>query len=248
MNALKNLLTGIAVTIACSTSAFAQLPFNAWNMGTPMNCQNGVCRPVGNVSNAYGNTGVPMNCQNGVCRPAVNVNGTYGPTTPMNCQNGVCTPAYGNSQTPVRTPALSGIPSNVGGAGNSPYFTPNGPNPFYGVPHSPAQTFPPQNYGLNIPANMSGIAQLPVWEQEAALKQRICPISGDLLGSRGVPIRTVINGQSVFVCCHNCQQNNNTYGNGGLLGSQTSPWFNSPNLNSGYGYPGQASHQNYVLY
>lgn len=240
MNALKNLFASLAATFVCATPAFAQLPFGTWPVANPIQCQNGVCFPANNTNAAY-----------------------YG-NTPMNCQNGVCTPAYGNFQqpaqnfgnfkqpAPVRNPTPTTTPVNYTNGGNSPFFSPNGPNSYYGVPQAPIQS-PTQNWSnqtprLNIPANMSGIAQLPVWEQEAALKQRICPVSGDLLGSRGVPIRTVINGQSVFVCCQNCQSNPGYYTNSPLPTTPQQPWFNMPQSNPGYGFPGQANNQNYVLY
>ena len=55
-----------------------------------------------------------------------------------------------------------------------------------------------------IPATMRGIARLSPEDQQAALAQRICPVSGDLLGSQGRPIKAQIGGRAVFVCCDGC--------------------------------------------
>ena len=51
---------------------------------------------------------------------------------------------------------------------------------------------------------MKGIAILPESEQEAALRQRICPVTGEPLGSMGKPIKVTVAGRSLFVCCQGC--------------------------------------------
>ena len=45
------------------------------------------------------------------------------------------------------------------------------------------------------------IDQLPEADRTLALAQRICPITGAVLGSMGVPVRSVLRGQPVFLCC-----------------------------------------------
>lgn len=37
-----------------------------------------------------------------------------------------------------------------------------------------------------------------------ALQQRTCPVTGDLLGSMGKPIKVNVNGRFIFVCCQGC--------------------------------------------
>ena len=71
--------------------------------------------------------------------------------------------------------------------------------PTKGSQHN-AQSRPPQQ----IPATMQGIAILSPEDQQAALAQRTCPVSGDLLGSHGKPFKTQIGGRTVFVCCDGC--------------------------------------------
>ena len=50
------------------------------------------------------------------------------------------------------------------------------------------------------------IAELPESEQEAARKQRICPVGGGLLGSMGKPFKVKIGDQDVYLCCQGCEE------------------------------------------
>ncbi|MBI3468496.1 MAG: hypothetical protein HY000_36300 [Planctomycetes bacterium] len=58
--------------------------------------------------------------------------------------------------------------------------------------------------GLAIPSSMRGIAQLSPADQRAALAQRTCPVTGDLLGANGKPVKVRLAGREVFVCCDDC--------------------------------------------
>lgn len=49
------------------------------------------------------------------------------------------------------------------------------------------------------------IKSLPAGEQEAALKQAVCPISGENLGSMGVPFKMSAEGQTFYLCCDGCE-------------------------------------------
>jgi len=60
------------------------------------------------------------------------------------------------------------------------------------------------NRSPSISEDMKGIAILPESEQEAALRQRICPVTGEPLGSMGKPIKVTVAGRSLFVCCQGC--------------------------------------------
>ncbi len=55
-----------------------------------------------------------------------------------------------------------------------------------------------------IPESMHGIRELSQPDQRLAIQQRTCPVTGDLLGSMGQPIKVNVNGRSVFVCCQGC--------------------------------------------
>jgi hypothetical protein len=51
---------------------------------------------------------------------------------------------------------------------------------------------------------MQGIALLPVADRKVALAQRTCPVTGDLLGADGKPMKVQLRGRPVFVCCEGC--------------------------------------------
>lgn len=62
----------------------------------------------------------------------------------------------------------------------------------------------PNPKSIEIPSNMKGIALLPKADQAAALAQRTCPVTGDLLGSDGKPLSVKVGGRTIFVCCMGC--------------------------------------------
>lgn len=62
----------------------------------------------------------------------------------------------------------------------------------------------PETSRVEIPEEMSGVAELPEAEQGAALEQKICPVSDEPIGSMGKPIKVPVEGQDVYVCCEGC--------------------------------------------
>ncbi|MBW3541951.1 MAG: hypothetical protein KY476_16910 [Planctomycetes bacterium] len=48
------------------------------------------------------------------------------------------------------------------------------------------------------------LAELPPQDRALAEQQRVCPVSGDALGSMGKPIKLDVEGRDVFVCCEGC--------------------------------------------
>ena len=50
----------------------------------------------------------------------------------------------------------------------------------------------------------TALAELSDEDREAALEQRVCPVSGEELGSMGKPIKVSVEGGDVFVCCQGC--------------------------------------------
>lgn len=50
------------------------------------------------------------------------------------------------------------------------------------------------------------IKKLPEAEQTAAMEQKLCPISGDHLGSMEVPIKVTLKDQAVYLCCAGCKK------------------------------------------
>lgn len=48
------------------------------------------------------------------------------------------------------------------------------------------------------------LARLGSDDRELARRQKICPVTGEPLGSMGVPLKIEVEGQSVFLCCAGC--------------------------------------------
>ena len=48
------------------------------------------------------------------------------------------------------------------------------------------------------------LSQLSETERTAALAQKVCPVSDELLGSMGKPPKITVEGQEVFLCCDGC--------------------------------------------
>jgi YHS domain-containing protein len=51
----------------------------------------------------------------------------------------------------------------------------------------------------------AGLAELSEADRALALKQKVCPVSGELLGSMGKPFKVTVKGQTFFLCCDGCQ-------------------------------------------
>jgi YHS domain-containing protein len=49
------------------------------------------------------------------------------------------------------------------------------------------------------------LAQLSEADRALAEKQKICPVSGNPLGSMGKPYKVTVKGQEVFLCCPGCE-------------------------------------------
>src|SRR5262249_18578876 len=50
------------------------------------------------------------------------------------------------------------------------------------------------------------IKKLPESEQAAALKQAVCPVSDEPLGSMGMPVKVSAEGKTFYLCCKNCKK------------------------------------------
>ena len=49
------------------------------------------------------------------------------------------------------------------------------------------------------------LAKLSPEDAESAEKQRICPVSDEMLGSMGAPKKVDVKGQQVWICCDGCK-------------------------------------------
>lgn len=69
--------------------------------------------------------------------------------------------------------------------------------------------------GAHVPANdgkqsemekaRAELAKLPPEDSASAERQHVCPVSGEMLGTMGVPEKIDVNGQQVWICCDDCK-------------------------------------------
>ena len=52
----------------------------------------------------------------------------------------------------------------------------------------------------------ANLAKLSNEDRALAEKQKVCPVSGEELGSMGAPIKVDVKGQPVFICCEGCKE------------------------------------------
>ena len=50
-----------------------------------------------------------------------------------------------------------------------------------------------------------GLKELSAEDRAAAEKQRVCPVSGEVLGAMGKPYKITVQGRTVFLCCSGCE-------------------------------------------
>lgn len=56
------------------------------------------------------------------------------------------------------------------------------------------------------PEVIEAFSQLSEADRVAALKQKVCPVADNPLGSMGAPYKVTVNGQGVFLCCEACEE------------------------------------------
>lgn len=52
----------------------------------------------------------------------------------------------------------------------------------------------------------AGLATLPEEDRASAEKQHMCPVSDQMLGTMGAPIKLTLNDQEVWICCNGCRK------------------------------------------
>jgi Cu(I)/Ag(I) efflux system membrane fusion protein len=84
------------------------------------------------------------------------------------------------------------------GSGSPPPGTRSKP-PMAGVPSE-------KNIGITAERDeyVKNIEQLPEEDQQPAKAQAICPVTGTALGSMGVPVKIMLRGKPVYLCCKGC--------------------------------------------
>jgi hypothetical protein len=57
------------------------------------------------------------------------------------------------------------------------------------------------------PADLTeAMAGLSETDRAAALAQKVCPVSDEMLGGMGTPIKVTVKGRDVFLCCEGCRE------------------------------------------
>lgn len=60
------------------------------------------------------------------------------------------------------------------------------------------------DHGSGMAAMEDGLAELSEADHASAMKQHVCPVSGEMLGTMGQPIIVSVSNQDVWVCCDGC--------------------------------------------
>lgn len=81
-----------------------------------------------------------------------------------------------------------------------------------GCSKSPEKTTPKEpaaaehkDQGAGQTASSEKPAGLSAEDRALAQKQGTCPVTGQPLGSMGEPVKVVVKGQTVFLCCSHCE-------------------------------------------
>ncbi len=51
----------------------------------------------------------------------------------------------------------------------------------------------------------AALAEMDPDDAASAEKQHMCPVSGEMLGTMGVPEKVTVSGQTVWICCDGCK-------------------------------------------
>lgn len=57
-----------------------------------------------------------------------------------------------------------------------------------------------------LPEEIAELASLSAADKDIALKQVVCPVSGENLGSMGAPLKVSAEGKSFMICCDGCKE------------------------------------------
>jgi len=109
---------------------------------------------------------------------------------------------------------LAGCDTSSPPQGKAPSAAPSAPHP--AEPHSHAHpSTPPAKPDSAAPATSpapaadpeveKNLAKLSPEDQALARKQKKCPVTGEPLGSMGVPPKVQVKGRTVFLCCDGCE-------------------------------------------
>jgi len=123
------------------------------------------------------------------------------PVAPIPSSRTVAKPT--ESAAPTAKPATSGTADTKAPA-SSPGESKDSSAPSLEGPKSDAAEGDGKSVKLTS-AEEANIKKLPADEQEAALKQVVCPVSGEHLGSMGAPVKVSAENRTFYLCCKSCQ-------------------------------------------
>jgi hypothetical protein len=121
-------------------------------------------------------------------------------------------PLPGSAVKPPTPPPA--VPSEPGKGAPSKEMT---PAPAPGEPKKPGAEGPkmegPKTGKAEAPSavkltdeELAEIKKLPAAEQDAAIKQAVCPVSGDHLGAMEKPFKVTAEGRTFYLCCDGCEK------------------------------------------
>ena len=129
--------------------------------------------------------------------------------TPSNTPSTNLPPAPGK---PIVPAPGGGVPT-AKDAGSKEMQPPPGPADAKKAGESPKLEGPKSDAGKGDSAaaklsadEIAAIKELPAAEQEAALKQAVCPVSSHNLGEMGKPVKVSAEGRTFYLCCDDCQE------------------------------------------
>jgi Cu(I)/Ag(I) efflux system membrane fusion protein len=70
----------------------------------------------------------------------------------------------------------------------------------------PARKQPATNSVPPAKSVLPDLLKLPPADRDLAVRQKICPVTEEPLGSMGVPVKLVVEGKTVFLCCKGCER------------------------------------------
>lgn len=73
-----------------------------------------------------------------------------------------------------------------------------------GTPTTSSATSAEWKSGLDADV-VTALSKLSDADREAALQQKVCPVTDKPLGSMGTPPKVTVAGQEVFLCCDGCE-------------------------------------------
>ena len=80
------------------------------------------------------------------------------------------------------------------------------PNPSSSVEGSDTQSGSKKEGQSDMEKMKVELAKLSKEDAASALRQHVCPVSDEMLGTMGAPIKVDVNGQQVWICCEGCRK------------------------------------------